>query len=111
MKIVPERINEAINFERGNDPKKSMKIGQNRFTVPPNQIKFEVRQGQGWLGNNISIIAPGYTNKSGRKILTADDLALQKLLHYIQEFLNTPEMRLKAAEIIQDKIDESEEGF
>lgn len=103
-----KKVFEAINFERGQNPKKSMKIGQNRFTVPPDQIKFEVRQGQGWVGNNISIIAPGYTNKSGRKILTADDLVLQKLLHYVQEFLNTPEMKLKAAEIIQNEIDESE---
>lgn len=51
-------INEVQNFERNIDPKKSMKIGFERFTIPPSKIQLKMAQNPG-----------GYRTSPAKKLL------------------------------------------
>ena len=35
-----KKVFENLDFERGESPKKSMKIGDERFKVPPSKVEF-----------------------------------------------------------------------
>lgn len=105
------KVNEAIDFERGTDPNRSLKIGSGRFIIPPSAINFERREGQGFRGDNITVIAPGWTSKAGRKVISIEDRVVEDILPDIVEFLNTPEIKLKVSQILQGIWEERPDWF
>jgi hypothetical protein len=111
-------VNEIQHFERDVDPKKSIKIGEGRFKIPPSDISFmnssSSDEGRGFGNDNakVLIIIKGKTTKKGRAFMRGDGMPSgneyrtgsepqKEIYDLITDFLNLPETKVKISEILE----------
>lgn len=108
-----KRVFESLEFERGRDPKESMKIGSSRFVVPPQDINFSV--GTKPSRDFIPVIgfsAKGYTKRGWQIFLEPGDWpATENIIPDLVDFLNTPEMKIKVAQGLQKAYEANPKWF
>lgn len=102
------KVFEALDFERDQEPKKSMKIGQERYKFSPSKIEFTYREGvdapQIWYNLDLD----KYNNE---KFLTANDYRLSvELFPLILRFLNDPKTKDEISKIL-DNVDKEDPEF
>jgi hypothetical protein len=106
MKAI--KVFEVQNFERGENPKKSMKIGEERYKFPSSKIEFTYREGldapQIWYNFNSDVY-------NDEKFLTANDSGISfRIFPLILRFLNDPKTKMEISEILEN-LDKGDPGF
>ena len=103
-----KKVFEKLDFERAQDPKKSMKLGDERFKFPPSKMEFIYKEGldapQIWYNFDVD-------KYNFEKFVTANDSRMSaEIFPLILRFLNDPKTKREISEIL-DKIDKEDPGF
>ena len=102
------KVFEAQDFERDQEPKKSMKIGQERYKFPPSKIEFTYREGLDASQIWYNLDPDKYNNE---KFLTANDYRLSvEIFPLILKFLNDSKTKDEISKIL-DNIDKEDSEF
>jgi len=91
-----KKVFENLDFERGESPKKSMKIGDERFKFPPSKVEFIYKEGldapQIWYNFDKD-------KYNFEKFLTANDYRMSsEIFPIILRFLNDPKTKREISE-------------